>query len=91
MVQTIARAMTNPIVVVLSRIIQALGLALATAAVAIFMDVRSTQGIALTEITKEVKEINKGVTDLKVDSAVQNFRYVQVERRVKKLEDKVFQ
>lgn len=91
MAETLRSFSTNPIVGLLSRLATFLGLVIASSAVAIFLDVRSTQAESMKQINKELKSISEGVLVLKGESSVVNVKVNEIRERLRRVEDKVFQ
>lgn len=87
----LVKLVSNPLVLLLSRVVQFLGITLAGFAVWIFQDMRASQAVILRDISNDLKYVNQNVANLKADMRVGNQQLQEVRERLKRLEDRVFQ
>ncbi len=90
MVDSLAKFANNSVVRLLISGITILGGALATLAVFILLDWRTSQAKALDGIAIDVRQISEGVAVLKGESAVINVKINELRPRVQRIEQKVF-
>lgn len=91
MADGLTKLANNPLVALAARGFTALGVVLASLAVFIFMDTRTTQAEALKSIAADVKQVRDDVLILKGESAVSNVKIDELRDRLKSVERKVFQ